>query len=56
MKIININECFEKYKYEYFFLESTNSTMDDIKKKLKKKSKNYIVRANQQKKGRGRRG
>ena len=30
--------------------------MDDIKKKLKKKSKNYIVRANQQKKGRGRRG
>ena len=56
MKIININECFEKYKYEYFFLESTNSTIDDIKKKLKQKSKNYIVRADQQNNGRGRRG
>ena len=56
MKIINLNDCFKKFKYEYYYLESTNSTMDVIKKKLKKKSNNYIIRAKQQKYGRGRRG
>ena len=54
MQIISLEECFRKNKYKYFFIESTDSTMNEIKTRLK--NNNLIVRANEQKKGRGRRG
>ena len=54
MKIKSIDECFRKNKYEYFYLESTDSTMDEIKTRIN--NNNLIVRANEQKKGKGRRG
>ena len=54
MKIKSPEECFRKNKYEYIYLESTDSTMDEIKTRLN--NNNLIVRANEQKKGKGRRG
>ena len=54
MKIKSLEECFTKNKYEYFYLESTDSTMDEVKNKLN--NNNLIVRSNEQKNGRGRRG
>ena len=54
MKIKSLEECFRKNKYEYFELVSTDSTMDEIKTRLN--NNNLIVRSNEQKKGRGRRG
>ena len=54
MKIKSLEECFRKNKYEYFYLESIDSTMDEIKTRLN--NNNLLVRANEQKKGRCRRG
>ena len=54
MQIMSLEECFRKNKYKYYFLETTDSTMKEIKTRLK--NNNLIVRANEQKKGRGRRG
>ena len=54
MEIKSIDECLNKNKYEYYYLESTNSTMDEIKARIN--INNLIVRANEQKKGKGRRG
>ena len=54
MKIKSLEECFRKNKYEYFYVESTDSTMDEVKTRLN--NNNLIVRSNEQKKGRGRRG
>ena len=49
MKIKSLEECFTKNKYEYFYLESTDSTMDEVKTRLN--NNNLIVRSNEQKKG-----
>ena len=56
MKILTLEDCIKENKFKYYFLKSTNSTMDEIRSQFKKTKNNLIIRSLEQKNGRGRRG
>ena len=56
MIILPFDKCLQVHSFEYFSFNSTTSTMDEAKLKINSLNKNLIVLANEQTKGRGRRG
>ena len=56
MNINQLKKYFEKKYYKFVHLKITNSTMLDAKKFLEKNNKNCIILADEQIKGKGRRG
>ena len=56
MSFRKIKKITKLYNYEFVHLKSTTSTMFDIKRYLKNKNRNFIILADQQTKGKGRRG
>ena len=56
MIILSFNQCLQQYNFEFFSFNSTTSTMDEAKFKIDSIDKNFIILANEQTKGRGRRG
>ena len=56
MIILPFNKCILKNNFEFFSFNSTTSTMDEAKIKVDSVNQNLIILANEQTKGRGRRG
>ena len=56
MIILPINQILQRYNYEFFSVNSTTSTMDEAKFKINSVKNNFIISAEKQTKGRGRRG
>ena len=56
MIILPINQILRRYKYEFFSVNSTTSTMDEAKFKINSVKNNFIILAEKQTTGRGRRG
>ena len=56
MNFNNLKAILRNNNYSFYHLESTNSTMEESKKILKKTKENFVVLADQQINGKGRRG
>ena len=56
MLIKSINKCLKYNNFEIFYIDNTTSTMDEAKSIIDKVSNNFVILANKQTKGRGRRG
>ena len=56
MKYNNIQQLLKINHCSLLNLNSTTSTMDEAKKKIKELNSNFVIIANQQTQGRGRRG
>ena len=56
MIILPINQILQRHNYDFFSINSTTSTMDEAKFKINSTKNNFIILAEKQTKGRGRRG
>ena len=56
MNFNNLKEILRNNNCSFYHLESTNSTMEESRKILKNTKSNFVVLANQQIHGKGRRG
>lgn len=56
MIILPINQILQQHNYDFFSVNSTTSTMDEAKFKINSTKNNFIILAEKQTKGRGRRG
>lgn len=56
MIILPIKQCLQQHNFEFFSFNSTTSTIDEARFKIDTINKHLIISANEQTKGRGRRG
>ena len=56
MLINRINKIFKENNFDFFKIKSTTSTMDEAKKKINLSKKNFVILAEKQTHGKGRRG